>query len=168
MYTAHIFIMMVENDPLFGFFKSSKNCVHAVHIHLCAICSVMIGAFLLIHIYEQWQNFHHFGNQQYLGVSSKLRHIHAKTRGYKDEYPNMEFHKLYRSKQSQRNADPGINTTHINGTIMERVNAEDIENIYFTVKTTYQYYTDRLFPLMLTWLQAVDKSKVRAHINNFV
>ena len=154
---------MVEKDPFLSFFKNSKNCVHAVHIHFCAICSIMIGVFLLIHLYEQWQNYHLSGNQQYFSVSSKLRYIHARTRGYKDEDPSMEFYKLHYTKQSQRNADPEINATHINGTIMERVNANYIENIYFTVKTTHQYYIDRLFPLMLTWLQAVDKSKVCAH-----
>ena len=62
----------------------------------------------------------------------------------------------------QRNVrDIGINATHINGILMEPVNANYSRNIYFTVKTTHKYYTNRLFPLMLTWLQAVDKNKVR-------
>ena len=65
-------------------------------------------------------------------------------------------------KENQTNeTDPGINATHINDILMEPVNAKYIRNIYFTIKTTHNYYTDRLFPLLLTWLQAVDKDKVR-------
>ena len=56
--------------------------------------------------------------------------------------------------------DIGINTTHICGMLMETVNVNYSRNIYFTVKTTHKYYTDRLLLLMLTWLQAVDKNKV--------
>ena len=56
-----------------------------------------------------------------------------------------------------------INTTHINGILMEPIHVNYIRNIYFTVKTTHKYYTNRLFPLMLTWLQTVDKNKVRWH-----
>ena len=55
---------------------------------------------------------------------------------------------------------PEINATHINGILMEPVNANYTRNIYFTVKTTHKYYTERLFPLMLTWLQVVDRNKV--------
>ena len=65
-------------------------------------------------------------------------------------------------KEYQTNtANLGINATHINGILMEPVNAKYIRNVFFTIKTTHKYYTDRLFPLMLTWLQAVDKNKVR-------
>ena len=61
-------------------------------------------------------------------------------------------------KESQtKDTYPGINATHINGILMEPVNAKYIRNIYFTIKTTHNYYTDRLFPLLLTWLQAVDR-----------
>ena len=67
-------------------------------------------------------------------------------------------------KSKQKNTrDIGINTTHINRILMEPVNVNYTRNIYFTVKTTHKYYTNRLFPLMLTWLQAVDKNKVRQH-----
>ena len=55
---------------------------------------------------------------------------------------------------------PKINATHINEILMEPVNAKYTRNIYFTVKTTHKYYTKRLFPLILTWLQAVDRNKV--------
>ena len=53
-----------------------------------------------------------------------------------------------------------INATHINGTLMESVNVNYTRNIYFSVKTTHKYYTERLFPLLLTWLQTVDKNQV--------
>ena len=62
--------------------------------------------------------------------------------------------------QVNQNVDLGMNATHINGILMEPVNADYTRNIYFTVKTTHKYYTKRLFPLMLTWLQVVDKNMV--------
>ena len=55
----------------------------------------------------------------------------------------------------------GINSTHVNGILMEPINAKLLGNVYFTIKTTHKYYRSRLLPLMLTWLQAVDKYKVR-------
>ena len=58
-------------------------------------------------------------------------------------------------------ADLGINSTHVNGILMESVNTELLRNVYFTIKTTRKYYRSRLLPLMLTWLQAVNKNKVR-------
>ena len=62
--------------------------------------------------------------------------------------------------QVNQNVDLGINATHVNGILMEPVNAIYTRNIYFTVKTTHKYYTKRLFPQMVTWLQVVDKNKV--------
>ena len=56
--------------------------------------------------------------------------------------------------------DIGINTTHIYGVLMEPVKVNYSANIFFTVKTTHKYYTNRLLLLMLTWLQTVDKNKV--------
>ena len=61
--------------------------------------------------------------------------------------------------------DIGMNATHICGILMESVNVNYTRNIYFTVKTTHKYYTNRLLLLMLTWLQTVDKNKVRNDIN---
>ena len=58
-------------------------------------------------------------------------------------------------------ADSGINATHIQGVLMERIHVNYIRNIYFTLKTTHKNFVKRLFPLMLTWLQLVDKNKVR-------
>ena len=56
--------------------------------------------------------------------------------------------------------DIGINSTHVCGILMEPVNVNYSRNIYFAVKTTHKYYTNRLFLLLLTWLQTVDKDKV--------
>ena len=64
-------------------------------------------------------------------------------------------------KRNQTCRDPGINTTHVLGILMEPVNVEYAKNIFFSLKTTHKYYTKRLFPLMLTWLQTVDRKKVR-------
>ena len=58
-----------------------------------------------------------------------------------------------------------MNATHINGFLMEPVHANYTRNIYFTIKTTHRYYTYRLFPIMLTWLQSVDKNKVIYYYN---
>ena len=61
---------------------------------------------------------------------------------------------------NQNQTDPRMNATHINGILMEPINTNYTRNIYFTVKTTHKFYTERLFPLMLTWLQLMDKNKV--------
>ena len=47
------------------------------------------------------------------------------------------------------------------GILMEHVNLNYTRNIYITVKTTNHNYIDRLPLLMMTWLQTVDKNKVR-------
>ena len=72
---------------------------------------------------------------------------------------------VYTNQELGNNHDPenkncGINATHVNGTLMESVNVDYARNIYFTVKTTNKHYTERLFPLLLTWLQTVDKNQV--------
>ena len=53
-----------------------------------------------------------------------------------------------------------MNVTHVEGVLMEPVNVQYNRNIYFTVKTTHKYYSMRLFLLLLTWLQVVDKNKL--------
>ena len=53
-----------------------------------------------------------------------------------------------------------LNETHIWGVPMEAVHANYTRNIYFSVKSTYRYYSKRLLDLMLTWFQVVDKHKV--------
>ena len=64
---------------------------------------------------------------------------------------------------NQNQTVPGMNATHINGILMEPLNVNYTRNIYFTIKTTHKYYTERLFPIMLTWLQLVDKNKVSCY-----
>ena len=63
--------------------------------------------------------------------------------------------------QANRSADPEMNATHIKGLLMESIHVNYTRNIYFSVKTTHNNFNRRLFPLMLTWLQLVDKNKVR-------
>ena len=64
---------------------------------------------------------------------------------------------------NQNQTVPGMNATHINGILMEPLHVNYTRNIYFTIKTTHKYYTERLFPIMLTWLQLVDKNKVSCY-----
>ena len=65
---------------------------------------------------------------------------------------------------NQNQTDLGMNATHINGILMEPVNVNYARNIYFTIKSTHKFYTGRLFPIMLTWLQLVDKNKVSCYL----
>ena len=53
-----------------------------------------------------------------------------------------------------------LSETHVWGVPMEAVHANYTRNIYFSVKSTYRYYSKRLLDLMLTWFQVVDKHKV--------
>ena len=73
------------------------------------------------------------------------------------------------SNQQKQNTNQqkvtNMNATHINGFLMESVHANYTRNIYFTIKTTHRYYAYRLFPIMLTWLQSVDKNKVSFYYN---
>ena len=66
-----------------------------------------------------------------------------------------------RASKTQPNAHPAfiLNSTHFGDKVMEPVDANYVENIYFSVKTTNKYHSIRLPLLMLTWLQAV-KDKV--------
>ena len=71
-----------------------------------------------------------------------------------------EGHGDVKEKETVTTEDPGMNTTHINGVLMEPVNANYTRNIYFSVKTTNKYYRERVLPLILTWFQVIDKNKV--------
>ena len=68
-------------------------------------------------------------------------------------------------QENQINAailDLGINgTAQFKGILMEHVNLNYTRNIYITIKTTNHNYINRLPLLMMTWLQTVDKDKVR-------
>ena len=52
-----------------------------------------------------------------------------------------------------------MNSTHVGNRVMEPVDANYAENIFFSVKTMSKYHDIRLPFLLLTWLQAV-KNKV--------
>ena len=56
---------------------------------------------------------------------------------------------------------PHLGMNEFNGILMEHVNLNYSGNIFITVKTTHKLYVDRLLPLLLTWLQTVDKNSVR-------
>ena len=54
-----------------------------------------------------------------------------------------------------------LSETHVWGLPMEPVHVNYTRNIYFSVKSTYRYYSKRILDLMLTWFQVVDKHKVQ-------
>ena len=97
----------------------------------------------------------------------KTQQLHNKS-GYGKQINNTSAQKDIKVEQAvctevenlTNATDIGMNATHICGILMEPVNINYTRNIYFTVKTTHKYYTNRLLLLMLTWLQAVDKNKV--------
>ena len=72
-----------------------------------------------------------------------------------------KWKKILLTSETNKSSDPEINATHIKGILMESIHVNYTRNIYFSVKTTHNNFVKRLFPLMLTWLQLVDKNKVR-------
>ena len=52
------------------------------------------------------------------------------------------------------------NSSHVNGKLMEPVNAKWDRNVFFAIKTTTKFLNSRIRHLMLTWFQAVDKDMV--------
>lgn len=79
---------------------------------------------------------------------------------------HVKSHNINKNEMAIRVLD--MNTTHIKGVFMEQVNLNYARNIYFTIKTSNKFYSNRLFPLMLTWLQTVDKHKVSRTILIFI
>jgi len=53
-----------------------------------------------------------------------------------------------------------INSTHVNGKLLEPVDIKWDRNIYFSVKTTTKYFKERLSALIPTWFQVVNKKMV--------
>ena len=51
---------------------------------------------------------------------------------------------------------------------LEKIHTGYGSSIFFSVKTTYKLYRERLFYQMLTWFQTVDKNKVYVIICNCV
>ena len=93
------------------------------------------------------------------GLAKERKNSNTRSSKHKVKMSNHKV-KVSGSVITNTTTDLEINSTHINGVLMEPVNANYTRNIYFTVKTTYKYYSERLFPLMLTWLQVMDKNKV--------
>ena len=140
---------------------------------LSIICFLFLSVVLLLQVYE------HRKRESQVHKRSLREHVHIEealvfSDGYVSEkdlklktgFPATDdkLSQLRKMKQQflrqRAPSPPEMNATHINGVLMEPVNAKYTRNIYFTVKTTHKYYTERLFPLMLTWLQVVDKNKV--------
>ena len=169
-----------------SFFDKGRNNVLAKALALCLAASVIFLLYFYCHrsvylqcIYQQNVNINikeniispaHIGNhscsggnknnQQEVQLCDKSGHLNQTNGTLIQNNTKVQEAKL--SNQGKENVtNIGLNATHINGILMEPVNANYSRNIYFTVKTTHKYYTNRLFPLMLTWLQAVDKNKVR-------
>jgi len=53
-----------------------------------------------------------------------------------------------------------MNSTHVNGKLLEPVDIMWDRNIYFSVKTTAKYFKERLSALIPTWFQVVNKKMV--------
>ena len=64
------------------------------------------------------------------------------------------------SYMSEKRTPLDMNSTHIKGLPIEPTAVNITDNIYFTVKTSAMNYKKRLPDVMLTWFQAVNKSKV--------
>ena len=107
-------------------------------------------------------SFSHIGNELHKTQQSHDKSSYGKETNHTSVKEDVQGQQAVCTKVGNlTNAtDIGMNATHICGILMEPVNVNYTRNIYFTVKTTHKYYTNRLFLLMLTWLQTVDKNKV--------
>ena len=158
------------------FFKK-RLCKSQLFVMCCAVVCIV----LVLYVYKSNSHLTYQQDQDFLpqayfrddDTASKLDKVHneAKQEVKLPDKPDVvNKNKISSQKDSnqqkatdqvnQNQTVPGMNATHINGTLMEPVNAKYTRNIYFTVKTTYKFYTKRIFPIMLTWLQLVDKNKV--------
>lgn len=135
---------------------------------LCVVV-LCIMVFSILNVYKQ--NQHELIYYEDTQVKIILP-IHSRGNNYDDSIYGKStnyYHKngvwsniFYNVKENQRYKSVArINATHVNGIPMEYINVNYTRNIYFTMKTTHKYYEQRLFPLMSTWLQLVDKNKVR-------
>ena len=115
--------------------------MHLCIICLVAVCVIMLSSLIHIKKDDDAETKHDIGTKHDIHI---LRDVKT---------DNMN-----RNETTIRVLD--MNTTHIKGVFMEHVNLDYPRNIYFTIKTSNKFYISRLFPLMLTWLQTVDKHKV--------
>ena len=119
------------------------------------MCTVVVFAFML-YLYLPY-NDHVVKNPQHT----------RKTNDFSLNDKSLKLATLHNNHMqgNQINAtvlDLGMNeTTQFKGILMEYVNLNYTRNIYITIKTTNHNYNNRLPLLMLTWLQTVDKDKVR-------
>ena len=161
----------------------SKNCWFK------SLLSIMISSFVLVIVvllmfYDNAQNQPKLVNKRNIQLrmvppSNTRGHDHynnANDNSNQGKFNNQNIQKLIspvhvkkrkkrglykKSVDIQTTANPEINVTHIKGLLMESIHVNYTRNIYFSVKTTRNNIVKRLFPLMLTWLQLVDKNKVR-------
>ena len=140
------------------------------------MCNALVCILLMVYAYNDFQSPQEqviILPQEYFGDDGTKLEIFNSETEQKEELPDKPVDKNKVSSQKDSNQQkqqkvpdkpdlkvPGMNTTHINGILMEPVHVNYTRNIYFTIKTTHRYYTNRLFPIMLTWLQSVDKNKV--------
>ena len=120
--------------------------------YLYLVCTVVVFAFML-YLYLPYNG----------RVVKNLQH--ARMSDDNDSSLNNKSLKLATLCMQVKNGtvlDLGINeTAQFKAILMEPIILNYPRNIYITVKTTHKNYANRLPPLMLTWLQTVDKNKVR-------
>ena len=92
--------------------------------------------------------------------STVLNRVLRRTNDVKEARAKVDRVEFLAGSDVEDGGPPDINASHIYGLPMETVNADYTRNIYFTVRTTNKYYTKRLLPVTLTWLQVVDRNKV--------
>ena len=162
------------------FFKK-RLCKSQLFVMCCALVCIVLILYVYksnSHLtYQQDQDFLPLANFRDDDTASKLDKVHNEAKQIvklPDKPDVMNKNKISSQKDNnQQKANgkpdqlnvPGMNATHINGILMEPVNVNYARNIYFTIKTTHKNYAKRLFPLMLTWLQVVDKNKVSCYYN---
>jgi len=86
---------------------------------------------------------------------------------YGQDSPSRLFtHQVEFAKETEFKSNPlsalmiNMNSTHVNGKRLERVDVNWDKNIYFSVKTTSKYYRERLSVSITTWFQLVNKKMV--------
>ena len=167
-----------------NFLKNGINLCKSIQSIIILYCAAVIGVLWILNVNTQNQlKFNYNKNLQVVSENEELRIIlPSDTREY-DHYNNgvdnskqgkldnnntqnisprhhIDLCKKTVSIQTNNSADPEMNATHIKEILMEPVHVNYTRNIYFSVKTTHKNFEKRLFPLMLTWLQLVDKNKV--------
>jgi len=92
--------------------------------------------------------------------SSATFSIHQSEKKASDSPPTRLAKLIQSSTKSLLHPFIQLNSTHINGKLLELVDVKWNKNIYFSVKTTGKYFSDRLSALIPTWFQVVNKKTV--------